>query len=168
MDGAADHRHHGRMIVRFPMSRRSALGLAGAAALALPALRLAQAGEPPLSPAAEALVLAFARGAPLGDSGLSLDMDDSVDDGSSVSIALAAESPMTPADHVEAILIIAPENPLLTVAEFRFTPMSGRAFARTRIRLAKSQTVLALARSSTGSVTLARRHVDVVANGCVG
>jgi sulfur-oxidizing protein SoxY len=116
----------------------------------------------------EALVLAFARGAPLRDGGLTLDMDDSVDDGSSVSIALAAESPMTPADHVEAILIIAPENPLLTVAEFRFTPMSGRAFARTRIRLAKSQTVLALARSSTGAATLVRRHVEVVANGCVG
>jgi len=157
------------MSLRHPITRRAAaLALAGAAALAFQPPRQAQAEEPPPSPAVEALILAFARGAPLREAGLALDMDDSVDDGSSVPAALAAESPMTAGDHVESILLIAPENPLLTVAEFRFTPTSGRASVRTRIRLAKSQTLIALARASTGAVAVARRRVEVVANGCVG
>ncbi len=157
------------MSLRHPITRRAAaLALAGAAALALQPPRQAQAEEPLPSPAVEALILAFARGAPLREAGLALDMDDSIDDGSSVPAAVIADSPMTAGDHVEAILLIAPENPLLAVAEFRFTPMSGRASARTRIRLAKSQTLIALARSSTGAVSVARRRVEVVANGCVG
>ena len=157
------------MTLRHPITRRAAtIALAGAAALLVPAQRFALAEEPALSPAVEALILAFARGAPLLETGLTLDMDDSVDDGSSVPAAVIAESPMTAGDHVEAILLIAPENPLLAVAEFRFTPMSGRASVRTRIRLARSQTLIALARSSTGAVSVARRRVEVVANGCVG
>jgi len=149
-----------------PSRRVAALALAGAAALVVAPRRSARGESRP--PAVEALILAFSRGARLLGAGLTLDMDDSVDDGSSVPVALLAESPMTAADHVEAILLIAPENPLLTVAEFRFTPASGRAAVRTRIRLAKSQTLIALARSSTGAVRLAERRVEVVANGCVG
>ncbi len=107
-------------------------------------------------------------GSPRSEGRLSVDMDDSVDDGSSVPGVLSAESAMTAADHIEAMLLLAPLNPFLTVAEFRFTPLSGKAMVRTRMRLAKSQTVLALARTSTGDVFLARHRIEVVANGCVG
>jgi sulfur-oxidizing protein SoxY len=167
MDAAAVRCHDGPMTEALRPSRRAAaLALAGAAALAVAPWRPARAESRP--PAVEALILAFSRGAPLLDAGLTLDMDDSVDDGSSVPVALIADSPMTDADHVEAILLVAPANPLLTVAEFRFTPASGRATVRTRIRMAKSQTLIALARTTTGAVMLAERRVEVVANGCVG
>jgi sulfur-oxidizing protein SoxY len=151
----------------FGFTRRSvSLALAGAALAWLTGP--AAAGEEELSPAVQALIAAFARGKPPVDEGLTVDMDDSVDDGSSVPVVLSVESPMTAADHIEAMLLLAPLNPFLTVAEFRFTPLSGRAMVRTRMRLAKSQTVLALARTSTGDVYLARRRIEVVANGCVG
>lgn len=148
-------------------TRRSvSLALAGAAIAWLTAPAGAVAEE--VSPAVQALVTAFARGKPPVEGRLSVEMDDSVDDGSSVPVVLSAESAMTAADHIEAMLLLAPLNPFLTVAEFRFTPLSGKAMVRTRMRLAKSQTVLALARTSTGDVFLARHRIEVVANGCVG
>jgi sulfur-oxidizing protein SoxY len=62
--------------------------------------------------------------------------------------------------------VLAPKNPIVPAAEFHFTPLSGTALIATRVRLAQSQYVLAVADMSDGSLLMARTWVKVDINGC--
>ena len=86
--------------------------------------------------------------------------------GYSVPMTIAIDSPMTEADHVRVVHVLAPQNPIVPVASFQFTPQSGQAMLSTRIRLAMTQTVLAIAEMSDGSLLLGRAPVKVDINGC--
>ena len=77
------------------------------------------------------------------------------------------QSPMTAADHVRTVHIVAPVNPIPTVARAHFTPRSGEAYLSTRIRLADTQHVLAFAEMSDGSVWSGSAHVVVTLGGCL-
>ena len=68
-----------------------------------------------------------------------------------VPVTVDVESPMTEADYVRAIHIVAEGNPLPNVVSFFFSPRSGRAAVTTRIRLGDSQRVRAIAQMSDGS-----------------
>ncbi len=74
-----------------------------------------------------------------------------VENGNLVTMKVSVESPMTPADHVQAIHIVAEGNPLPNVVSFYLSSRSGRADITTRIRLGDSQRVLAIAHMSDGS-----------------
>ena len=91
---------------------------------------------------AAAVIAEFAGGKPLGRGGIAIDLPDAVEDGSTVPISIAVESPMTADNHVTEILVVSEGNPFPRLATFRFTPMSGRAEAATRIRLAQPQEVV--------------------------
>ena len=95
-----------------------------------------------------------------------LDMPAVFGNGYSVPMTLSVESEMTDSDHVRVIHVLAPQNPIIAVAEFSFTPLCGRAEISTRIRLAKPQTVLAVAEMNDGTLLLARRFVTVKTDGC--
>jgi sulfur-oxidizing protein SoxY len=95
-----------------------------------------------------------------------LDMPAVFGNGYSVPMTLSVDSPMSEADHVRSVELFAPQNPIVAVARFHFTPASGRASVTTRIRLAKPQAVLAVAEMSDGSRLMARRWVKVDTNGC--
>ncbi len=86
--------------------------------------------------------------------------------GHSVPLTVSVDSPMSEMDYVLQVHILAPKNPILTVARFQFTPRSGRAVVSTRIRLAEPQNVLAIAQMSTGGALMARAWVQVEENGC--
>ena len=75
---------------------------------------------------------------------------------------------MTENDYVKAVHVMAERNPDPEVATFRFTPRSGRATVSTRIRLAASQTVHAVAEMSDRRVYIASRAVEVTIGGCGG
>ena len=75
---------------------------------------------------------------------------------------------MTDADYVESVVMFAEGNPNPEVVIFNFTPMSGEASATMRMRLAKTQNVVAVAKTSTGKVYLDRREVKVTIGGCGG
>ena len=77
-----------------------------------------------------------------------------------VAIKFSVDSPMTQANYVRAIHIISEANPSANVVTCYFTPLSGKAEASTRIRLADSQRVWALAQMSDGSFW--RTSVDTV------
>lgn len=89
-----------------------------------------------------------------------------VENGNTVPISLAVDSPMTPDDHVTAIHVFAEANPLPNVATFHFTPRSGRAQVTTCIRLSDSQCVIAVAEMSDGLAYMTQRHVKVTLGGC--
>ena len=99
-------------------------------------------------------------------SGLTLDLPENVENGDYVPVALSVDSPMTAENHVKAIHILSTANPRAAVATFRFTLLSGKARVTSRMRLAKTQDVVAVAELSDGSILLTRRKVDVKIGGC--
>ncbi len=73
-------------------------------------------------------------------------------------LTVAVESPMTAADHVKAIAVFNEKNPQPHVALFHLGPRSGRARVATRIRLANSQKLVAIAEMSDGSFWSGQRR----------
>jgi sulfur-oxidizing protein SoxY len=99
----------------------------------------------------EDAIRAWTGGASVRDGRVKLDIAPLVDNGNTVPIALSVDSPMTQADHVQAIAIFNQRNPQPDVARFTLGPRAGRAVVATRIRLATTQKLAAVARMSDGS-----------------
>ena len=74
-----------------------------------------------------------------------------VENGHLVPLTVSVDSPMTAADHVKAIHIFTERNPLPEMVTFRLGPRAGRASIATRVRLADTQNVVAIAELSDGS-----------------
>ena len=96
-----------------------------------------------------------------------LDLPPLSENGHAVPIAVSVESPMTAADHVRAIHVFTEKNPQPDVATFRLGPRAGRASVATRIRLADTQTVLAVAELSDGTFWSAQADVVVTLAACL-
>ena len=134
------------------------VGLAGVA-LAQPAS--AQADE------LAAAVAAFAGGAAVRPGRVKLEIARLVDNGNVVPVSVSVDSPMTAADHVTAIAIFNEKNPQRDVARFKLGPRSGKASVSTRIRLATSQQLVAVAALSDGSFWSGSADVIVVLAACI-
>jgi sulfur-oxidizing protein SoxY len=100
------------------------------------------------------------------EGGIEMDLPDAVENGDYVPLALAVASPMTPESHVTAIHLLSTANPRATVATFRFTLLSGKARVTSRMRLAKTQEVVAVAELGDGTFLMSTRTVDVKVGGC--
>lgn len=116
----------------------------------------------------ETLMNEFTGGVTPETGRVSLTAPEIAENGNTVPIAVNVESPMTADDHVADVLILADGNPRAGVATFHFTAMSGVAAASTRMRLAKTQNVIAVAKMSDGSVFMDKREVKVTIGGCGG
>ncbi len=152
------------------LDRRTFLLRAGAAATLLAILARVPGAHAEASAAESAefkatLDALVGRSMP-SETGLTLDLPDSVENGDYVPVALSVDSPMTADNHVKAIHILSTANPRAAVATFRFTLLSGKAAVTSRMRLAKTQDVVAVAELSDGSFLLTRRKVDVKVGGC--
>ncbi|MCR0982768.1 thiosulfate oxidation carrier protein SoxY [Roseomonas populi] len=101
------------------------------------------------------------------EGGIFLEIPPLSENGNSVDLSVRVDSPMTAEDHITAIHILAEKNPFPLVATFSLTPRAGRAEVATRIRLATSQTIVAIAETSRGAVHRATREVIVVLGACV-
>jgi sulfur-oxidizing protein SoxY len=99
---------------------------------------------------------------------ISLDLPDIAENGNSVPLTVKVDSPMTAGDHVTDVLVVADRNPRPMVAVFQFTHLAGRAEAATRIRLAATQTIVAIAKTNTGLLFADQRLVKVTIGGCGG
>jgi sulfur-oxidizing protein SoxY len=117
--------------------------------------------------AAQAAMAAFAGGATPRDGRVLLDIASLIDNGNVVPVAVQVQSPMTAADHVQRIALFTEQNPQPEVAVFHLGPRNGRAQVGTRMRLANSQTVIALALMNDGSVWRARVDVIVTLAACI-
>ena len=83
------------------------------------------------------------------------------ENGSTVPISVQMESAMTDGDLVESITVFADGNANPDVITFRFTDLSGSAAAATRIRLARTQNVVAVAKMADGSTYMDSKLVKV-------
>ena len=97
-----------------------------------------------------------------------LDLPEIAENGNTVPMTVAVESPMTEQSHVTDVMVVADGNPNATVVTFHFTPMSGVAEANTRIRLAATQDIVAVAKMNDGSVFMTSKQVKVTIGGCGG
>jgi len=107
-------------------------------------------------------------GAPVRQGRVKLDLPTLVDNGNAVALGVTVESPMTPADHVKAIHVFNEKNPLPGVLSAYLGARSGRAMVQTRVRLADSQTVTAIAQLSDGSFWSDSVQVTVTLAACAG
>jgi sulfur-oxidizing protein SoxY len=105
--------------------------------------------------------------APVQKGKVKLDLPPLVENGNSVPCTVAVESPMTAADYVKAIHIFNEKNPQPNVISVKLGPRAGRASFSTRIRLADSQTVTAIAELSDGSFWSDDIDVIVTLAACV-
>jgi sulfur-oxidizing protein SoxY len=96
-----------------------------------------------------------------------LELPPLIDNGNSVPLSVAVESPMTAADHVKAIHVFTEKNPLPDVVSVTLGPRAGHARMSTRVRLADTQTVVAIAQLSDGSFWSDSAEVVVTLSACL-
>jgi sulfur-oxidizing protein SoxY len=97
---------------------------------------------------------------------IKLELPSIVENGNTVPLTVSVESPMTEADHVESIHIFNQKNPQPYVAAFYLGRRAGTARVATRIRLADSQKVVAIARFADGSFWCDSADVIVTLAAC--
>lgn len=140
--------------------RASASGLA-AAVLPLRAQRF----QPPQDVAP--LIEQITGGVAPSTGGVTVKLPQLAENGNSVPLQLTVASPMTPEDHVEALYVIAPRNPRPLVATFHLGPDAGRAEIATRMRLAGTQKVVAIARLNGNRFLVSETEVLVTSAACL-
>lgn len=118
------------------------------------------------SETAEAIIRRITGGAALQEGRVKLEIPVLADNGNSVSLRVIVDSPMTSANHVKSIHLIAPKNPRPAVASFFYGAGAGRPQLSTRIRLSGSQGVMAIAALSDGSYWSATAEVAVTVSAC--
>jgi sulfur-oxidizing protein SoxY len=96
-----------------------------------------------------------------------LDIPPLIDNGNAVPMSVSVESPMTQAEHVKAIHVVTERNPQPNVVSVYLGPRAGRARMTTRIRIATSQTVTAVAELSDGTFWSGTADVVVTLSACL-
>jgi sulfur-oxidizing protein SoxY len=135
-------------------SRRQALGL-GLGAFAAAALPISAHA------ALEDAIAAFTGGAATAAGDISIDAPEIAENGNAVPVSVSAPGAV-------AIMILGAGNPEPVIARVAFGPAAGGQTFATRVRLARTQDVVALAKLADGSVIEARAAVKVTIGGCGG
>lgn len=150
------------------LTRRELIITAGHAAGTLCAVSVLPVRESNATPATmQAAVRQFIGEAQVSKGKVTLDIPPLVENGNTVPLTVSVESPMTEKDHVRSIHIFNEKNPQPNVIGIRFSPRSARAAVSTRIRLADSQRVTAIAELSDGTFWSATADVIVTLAACV-
>lgn len=147
-------------------SRRQFLGLAGSAAVlgALPVVTVRPAEATPATLASA--IQNVTGGAAVRTGKVKLDIPPLVENGNTVPMTVRVNHPMAPEDHVTSIHVFNEKNPQANIANFHLGPRNGRAQVSTRIRLADSQKIVAIARLSDGSFWSASVEIVVTLAAC--
>ena len=138
--------------------------LAGAAGIGL-ALTSVSASATPAS--MRAAIKKVVGEAPLKKGKLKIDLPPLIENGNAVPLVLSCDSPMTAEDHVKAMHVFTEKNPQPNVISIQLGPRAGRASVSTRIRLADSQKVVAIAQMSDGSFWSEEIEVVVTLAACL-
>lgn len=147
-------------------TRRRFLGLAGSAAAigAMPVVSLRPVAATPETMAAAIRAVVGSNVVQTGK--VKLDVPPLVENGNTVPMTVSVTSPMTADDHVKSIHVFNEKNPQPNIGNFFLGPRAGRAQVSTRIRLADSQKIIAIARLSDGSLWSVSAEVVVTLAAC--
>lgn len=148
------------------ISRRAALVLSAAGA----ALTIVGWGESASAAAKEAAdeIAKFTGGKTPVPGKISIELPEIAENGNTVPLAVSVDAPMTAENYVSEILVVSEGNPNPGVVTFHFSPMSGKAEAATRIRLAATQNIVVVAKTSKGEFFTGQKQVKVTIGGCGG
>ncbi|MCK5922859.1 MAG: thiosulfate oxidation carrier protein SoxY [Methylococcales bacterium] len=136
------------------LTRREAMAMGlGATAVAMLPMRVSAAGQ--------GAVAEFTGGAEAGEGNVTLTAPEIAENGNTVPMSVSAPGAV-------AIALIATGNPTPTACIFNFGPAAGTQAASTRIRLAGTQDVIAVARMADGSYIQSTQSVKVTIGGCGG
>lgn len=138
------------------LTRRKLLVL-GSGAAALSSLT----GLPAFASLADDAIAELTGGADLGEGAVTITAPEIAENGNTVPIEVSAPGAV-------AITLYADGNPVPNVATFKFGPLSASRSASTRIRLATTQNVVAIAEMEDGSFQKASANVKVTIGGCGG
>ncbi|WP_299472164.1 thiosulfate oxidation carrier protein SoxY [uncultured Roseibium sp.] len=106
-------------------------------------------------------IAALTGGADMGEGAITLTAPEIAENGNTVPIAFDAPG-------AAEVTLFADGNPVPNVATFKFGPLSASRSASTRIRLATTQNVVAIAKMEDGSFQMAKANVKVTIGGCGG
>jgi sulfur-oxidizing protein SoxY len=115
----------------------------------------------------EEMVKPWVAGAKLVKMDVTLTAPILAENGSLVPVQVQVRSPMTTQDHVTHVHLLSQRNPVTHMAVFQLGPWNGRAEISTRVRLAGTQDVVALARLSSGEFRYDRMEIIVTESACV-
>lgn len=151
------------------LSRRTFM-VSAAAGICVPAF-LAKAESPAQSVMErtsqfEQAFKALLAGATPVEGKITLELPEIAENGNFVPVTITVDHAMTDADYVKAIHILSTGNPVARVASFHLSPINAIARVQSRMRLAKTQDVIALAELSNGSLAIATTLVKVTIGGC--
>lgn len=146
------------------MPSRRAMLAAAPALLALSTMRPASATTGAMRAAINAFI---GEGGTLREGRVTIDIPPLVENGNTVPITITVESPMTREDHVQRIAVFTERNPLPQVIVAHLGPRAGRASLTTRMRLATSQRIIAIAAMRDGSFWSESTEVVVTLAACV-
>ncbi|MGB5868860.1 MAG: thiosulfate oxidation carrier protein SoxY [Albidovulum sp.] len=137
------------------LTRRKAI-LVGAGAVLVAGLPIRA-----LAATADEVIAAFTGGAEIGAGDIKLTAPEIAENGNTVPIEVSS-------DTAAEILVLAMGNPTPNVATFKFGKLAASRAASTRIRLAGTQDVVAIAKLDDGSFVQASSTVKVTIGGCGG
>ena len=150
------------------VTRREVLVLTGAGIVTAAVTGLAPSGAQ-AKPADVEMAMKKLIGDKTPKSGrIKIDMPQIAENGNTVPLTVEVDSPMTKDDYVKTVHVFAELNPRPDVASFHFTPRSGVAYVSTRMRMAKTQNIVAVAEMSNGDVYMVKTEVKVTIGGCGG
>jgi sulfur-oxidizing protein SoxY len=148
------------------LSRREALAL-GASGAALTFVGLGDAASAAAKEAADQIAK-FTGGKTAESGKISIELPEIAENGNTVPLSVSVDAPMAADNYVSELLIVADGNPNPGVATFHFSPLSGKAEASTRVRLATTQNIIAVAKTSRDEFFTSQKLVKVTIGGCGG
>ena len=149
------------------LSRREVLAFGAGSAVLL--VTLTDATQALATPAEAAAAIAKFTGGKTAEQGkITIELPEIAENGNTIPLSVSVDHPMTPDNYVSEILVVTDGNPRPGVALFHFTPMSGRALAATRIRLASTENVIVIAKTNDGRLFTVQKQVKVTIGGCGG
>ncbi len=148
------------------LSRRDALAL-GASGAALSVIGWSTSASAAAKEAAEQ-VAKFTGGKTAEKGKISIELPEIAENGNTVPLSVSVDAPMVADNHVSEILVVADGNPNPGVATFHLSPLAGKAEVSTRIRLATTQNIIVVAKTSKGEFFTNQKLVKVTIGGCGG
>ncbi len=152
------------------LSRRAALILGYAVGAGSAALSVAGWSGGAYAAAKDAAeeIAKFTGGKAAEPGKVSIELPEIAENGNTVPLSITVDAPMAANNYVSDILVVAEGNPRPGVALFQFSAMSGKAQVATRIRLAATQNIVVVAKTSTGQYFTGQKLVKVTIGGCGG
>ncbi len=147
------------------LTRRQVVAGGGGAVIALATMSLAPGAVLASPTDAKKMLAELTGGGTLKKGRVHVSLPKLTDKGPFTRITISVDSPMSPDDYVKAVHIVAERNTLPEVATFYFTPMNGKAEVTTRIRLRKTQVIVAVAEMSDGSAYIGKGRTKVSKGG---